>query len=1056
MSAQSLLGILQIRVARGGQDELPLYQPFLKLGRSKGNDVILADPNVSGEHSRLIWGQEGWLVEDLNSRNGTYVNGRRLVPGQATALRPGDVVQINGFALWIRPLQPGEEPPPRLSNRVRISSVPQPGLAVYQGNQLLKFPLEKDVVTLGRRSDNDIQLPNLLVSGQHARLERRGATYCIMDLQSRNGLIYQGRRIDRHCLADGDVLYIGNQIALQYRAHVGFLPTEVQRTEAPRTQYLDMRCLPQDGRGITIGRHKDNVLRLEHPRVSRFHAIIERFGTRFRLRDLESDNGTFVNGKRVEKETWIKEGDEIRIASFRLVFREDGITHFDEAGYIRLDALHLEQKISKDRTLLNDISLSIYPHEFVAIVGDRGAGKTTLLHALNGFKPANGRRSQVMVNGRSLYTHIDEYRGDIGYVPQKNIIHEELTVYKALDYAAQLRMPADTATHERHQQIEKVLRTLNLDQQRNNVIGSQLSGGQQRCVSIGVELLSEPTLFFLDEATTGLDPGAVTDLMELLRRLADEGRIIILVTHATRDIMMCDQVVFLTEEGYLAYFGPPNEALAYFDRYRSDEERRRQDIEFADIYKLLKAKGKPSEWAERFRHSQQYREYVVKRLKTLKEQKKTPYPLPVTRRRKRPISAFRQFMILSARNLRIMAQDKASLALMLAVAPFIGALDFIWGKKLFDPVEGDAARIIMMFFMMGLIAILAGSLSSVREIVKEVDIYKRERMVVLKIMPYILSKIWIGVILAAYQAGVFLLTKKIFVDPQLTGPGGYPAMYVTVFLCTLSGYMIGLFISAASPNQNVALFLVLGVLVPQFLFAGALLPLDFIPGGRHISVITSSRWSFEALVRISGIGDDVANDPCWQLPKEQWDDLTQEDKDRLGCRCMGKQMFEQCYFPGIRNPAFYNPTTQAQLRATELVRPPSPTPYPTFTPYPVPTPLPTPGLFDDQTIYQQKMKKQAQEYQKKREIQGEEYQKLIEGQFQEYQKASEQYGQDLQKQKMQQEKAIRGAEGIIKQIYQDFEEAFKGGLENRWLAMGGIIIVFFVLTLIFQTMKDVI
>jgi hypothetical protein len=234
---------------------------------------------------------------------------------------------------------------------------------------------------------------------------------------------------------------------------------------------------------------------------------------------------------------------------------------------------------------------------------------------------------------------------------------------------------------------------------------------------------------------------------------------------------MCDQVVFLARGGYLAFFGPPNEALDYFERYRTPEERRYKDkVEFDDIYQLIESRGTPEEWGERFKQSPQYQRYVVQRLQELKEQQQTPTPAPLSRqRRKRQVSAFRQFLILSARNLRIMAQDKIGLALMLAVAPLIGLMDFIWSKTLFDPVEGDAAQIITMFFMMGLIGILTGAISSVREIVKEVDIYRRERTVVLKLTPYILSKVWVGVLLAAYQSVIFVVAKKVFADPQFLG-----------------------------------------------------------------------------------------------------------------------------------------------------------------------------------------------------------------------------------------------------------------------------------------------
>jgi ABC-type multidrug transport system ATPase subunit len=1057
MSNEANLGILWVQVGQGGQDAMPIDKPFVKVGRGRDNDIVLRDPKVSGHHAQFIWGRTGWLVEDLGSSNGTYLNGQRLGPGKAVALQPDDLVRIDEFTFRIAPPRSGEKHPPHLDQPVQITPEPTPGLAIYRKGEVDKVPLVREVVNLGRGSDNDIRLRDPLVSGHHARLEREGSSYRIIDLDSKNGLTYQGERVSEHLLADGDVLHITPHIALQFRSHIGFLPGSLKkRLESPETQYLDMRSLPHAGRQITIGRHSSNVLQLRHPRVSRYHAIIERFGTNFRLRDLNSDNGTFVNGKRVEKETWIREGDELRIASYRLIFQEDGITHFDEAGHLRLDALRVEKWYSRDVNILKRISLSIYPKEFVTIVGASGAGKSTLLNALTGFSPANGPRSRVLVNGKDLYSHIDEYRSEMGYVPQEDIIHRELTVFAALDYAAQLRMPADTSKEERHERIAEVLRELGLERQRDQPINA-LSGGQRKRVSIGVELLTKPALFFLDEATSGLDPGTETEMMELLRELADGGRTVILVTHATKNVMMCDQVVFLTTGGYLAYYGPPNEALKYFEQYRTAEERRyKEQVEFDDIYRLLATRGKPQEWAQRFRRSAQYREYVVNRLRTLKERRPTPQPLP---RRKvdqqRRVSAFRQFQILSARNLRILAQDKVSLALMLAVAPMIGLMDFMWGKEMFDTVQGDAQQVIMMYFMMGLIGVLTGALSSVREIVKEEDIYLRERTVVLKLLPYVLSKVWVGVILAAYQSAIFLLSKWIFADP----PGSYTALFMTLFLCTLSGYMIGLAISAASPNQNVALFLVVIVLVPQFLFAGAMLPRDLIPGGQVISAATSTRWAFEALLRNSDIGADVASDPCWQLPESQWDDLDQEDKDRLGCRCMGARMFEECDFPGIRSPEFFDDTVKERLRLPEPVRPGRPTTIPSPTPLPTPKPPPTPGLLGNREAYAQKVQQMQKDYQQKTEnqmrnwsnavaTQAAGYEQAMDG----YQEQSEEYGED----KSKGERAIQSAEAIIKNVYQDFGDAFVGPLTKRWVALIIISTVVLGLTVVFQKRKDVI
>jgi ABC-type multidrug transport system ATPase subunit len=822
------------------------------------------------------------------------------------------------------------------------------------------------------------------------------------------------------------------------------------------TLYLNVGQMYPRARRIAIGRHPSNLVVLNHPSVSRYHAVIERFGQRFRLRDLQSTHGTFVNGRRV-RETWLRDGDTLQFAMLQAIFQTGRVAEPGQTGGIRLDAMNLEKWYTKSTRVLDEISLSIYPGEFVAIVGASGSGKTTLINALSGFNPANGPRSRVLVNGQDLSAHMDDHRDEIGYVPQEDIIHREMTVEKALDFAAQLRMPSDTSREARHRQVREVITELGLERFSGSLIAS-LSGAARKLVSIGVELITTPHLFFLDEATAGLDPATEAEMMKLLRGLADGGRTVVLVTHATKNVMLCDQVIFLTKEGCLAFYGPPDEALDYFEDYRTPEERRyASQLEFDSIYQLLERRGTSQEWAQRFHHSPQYGKYIVGRLESLKEQEWPDQPSsPLKERRKHRVSAFRQFWILSARSLWIIAQDKIGLALMLIVAPIIGFMDFIWGKDLFDLQVGDATQIITMYFMMGLICMLVGVLSSVREIVKENDVYRRERTVVLKLMPYISSKVWVGVILALYQTTIFVLAKKIFVDPEFAGNYGYSAMYLTVFLCTLSGYMLGLLISAAAPNQNVALLLVVVALVPQFLFAGALLPRDLIPGGEAIGALSPTRWAFEALVRISGIGDDVVNDRCWQLPRDQRDYLTLDDKVAMGCRCMGEQMFEQCYFPGIRSLELYNEEARAALEAPEPIKPSTPTPHPTFTPYPTLTPLPTPGISGDQQAYEQRRESQGQAYEQIREQQGEDYRVLVMQQYDQYQNESESYGESLSTWQSDRESAIRGPEELIAGIYTNYGPVLRARVDTSWLALALISVVVLGLTLLFQKRKDVV
>ena len=161
-------------------------------------------------------------------------------------------------------------------------------------------------------------------------------------------------------------------------------------------------------------------------------------------------------------------------------------------------------------------------------------------------------------------------RDKIGYVPQRDIIHMELTVSRHWILAPGYACLPGTSKLDGKQRINEVLDELGLESQRNVRI-SELSGGQQKRVSIGVELLTRPRLFFLDEPTSGLDPGNETAFMHLMRRLADQGRTIIMITHTTKNVMLADKVVFMNSGGYLAWFGPPGEALAYFGQYRPEQ-----------------------------------------------------------------------------------------------------------------------------------------------------------------------------------------------------------------------------------------------------------------------------------------------------------------------------------------------------------------------------------------------------------------------------------------------------------------------------------------------------
>ena len=516
-------------------------------------------------------------------------------------------------------------------------------------------------------------------------------------------------------------------------------------------------------------------------------------------------------------------------------------------------------------------------------------------------------------------------------MPQKDIIHMELTVYQALDYAAQLRMPADTTPAEREKRIMEVLEDLDLTH-RKDVQISGLSGGQQKRVSIGVELLTKPGLFFLDEPTSGLDPGTETALMQLMRRLADQGRTIILITHATKNVMLADKVIFLARGGYLAWFGPPDEALAYFDQHRSERDRRSGKIEFDEIYAILDdpSKGKATDWANRYAQSKAYQEYIAKPLAGKfaihSSQQPTVRERPTKAANTKQVSSLRQFMILSSRNIKILTRDRTALRLMLLAAPIVSLLDVIFslvlGRTPFDYYDGSMADVMITLFFLAIYGIMVGGMSQMREIVKEQDIYKRERLVNLKILPYVMSKIWVAALLAAYQAAVYTIVHYL----AFKVPGGvmeFVLIYITMVLVTFAGMMLGLFASALAPNANSAPLIVIMLLLPQIVLGGAVIPIP-----PSINVPISSRWAFEAMISITGSGSDVASDVCWKLPPEDQNAMTLEQKVANNCKCMGLNILreESCNHPGIgnRNIALGDGTLPTQPIEPVLVIPPEP------------------------------------------------------------------------------------------------------------------------------------
>ena len=598
---------------------------------------------------------------------------------------------------------------------------------------------------------------------------------------------------------------------------------------------------------LRIGRDPSNTIALNHLQVSRYHAEIALVNGVCTIRDLGSTNGTFVNGQRITISP-LKRGDHIKISDYNFFFDGQRLEQFSEEGNARIDAINLRRVVGGGQMILQDVSLSIYPREFVAVVGVSGAGKSTLVSALSGFRPAD--QGLVLFNGLDYYANLEAFRSTLGYVPQDDIIHPELTSYRALHYAAQLRMPEDTTAQEMEKRIQEVLADLQLTE-RAQVPINRLSGGQRKRVSIGVELLTKPRLFYLDEPTSGLDPGMEAEMMRIFRHLADQGHTLILITHATRNIMLCDKIVFLARGGHLAFYGPPQEALDYFGA-----------TDFADIYLKVEHEKSPQQWDREFKQSPYYQRYVVNRLQEVNAL--------VARARSNPAaslpqgaqvpskqgSPFRQFSILVRRYIDILSRDRINLSILLAQAPVLSLvlLLVVFSKPDFlnaDPSTEAFGKAKILMFLLTFFSLMCGTINAVREICKENPIYKRERTVNLRILPYVLSKMGVLASISALQTVIFVGITFSVVEPRNGVEHFHAKAFLALFCVNLAGVALGLAVSAGVNNQNTAVTTLPIVLLTQIVLSGILQA--FENNLKIVTNLTAVKWGFGMLGHVAEV-----------------------------------------------------------------------------------------------------------------------------------------------------------------------------------------------------------
>lgn len=691
-------------------------------------------------------------------------------------------------------------------------------ITIFDGTdnpKMLSLDDGQEDIYFGRSSSNDVVLHSPLVSATHGRFIRRHGQWYIEDRAvygekpSTNGLIINESAVYSRRLCDGDIIRIDNgpeSIPDGVLFLVSLSSSENKWRQIPLTQHRD----------YTIGRDTDCDIVLPHISVSKHHARIISTGTHHIIKDNQSTNGLLVNGRQVNGSWRLHEKDVIVITNSKLIYTASCLFYCCCQNGISVDVENVLVKRGKGRKkqiTTNDVSMHIKPGELVSIIGGSGAGKSTILNCMSGYLPPSA--GYVCINGVDLYENFNTLKKVIGYVPQTDIVYDNLTLHDMLLYAAKLRLPGDTTRAEYREAIKRALQLVELEEKEHSYIRT-LSGGQKKRASIAVELLSDPNLLFLDEPSSGLDPGTERSLMLALRRMADAGKTIILVTHSTLQLELCDKIAFMGKGGNLCFFGGYKEALAFFGVF-----------DVVDIYRMITEDALL--WRDEFDRMREVAPVHSRRSVKVKPRKTDRKP---------------QLPILCRRYLKLIINDRQRLLLLLLQAPLLALLiSLVADGEQFNQYEMTKS----LLFALACSTFWIGMLNAIQEICKERHIVKREYMTGLSLNAYLLSKIIVLGMLCLIQSalivGVFaklvgLPEKGLILNP-------FFEFLITAFVSALASTAMGLFVSSLFHNADRAMTLAPILLMPQILFSGLIFKLS--GATEYISWFAVCRWSMEAL-----------------------------------------------------------------------------------------------------------------------------------------------------------------------------------------------------------------
>jgi ABC transport system ATP-binding/permease protein len=781
-----------------------------------------------------------------------------------------------------------------VANQVAHSSQTAPPLLVRTVRSTHRLDSGQEY-RIGRDDRADIPLADARVSWEHAVLRAEGLVWVLEDRNSRNGTFLGSDRVGRLEITEPYVLHFGHpedgpvlRFELQQLETPGAGSDFGSESGAPRNE--DTTFMPGVDRQPTsrmrlqskvmsIGRRPDNDIVVADLGVSKQHAELRLSPTgRYSIIDLNSHNGTYVNGSRVNQQE-LNENDLIAIghATFRLAGGE--LIEYVDDGRATFEAHELQVMVNdggKQKVLLDGITFPLEERSMMAVIGPAGAGKSTLLNALTGKRPAN--TGTVYYDFRDLYDNYDELKHRIGLVPQESVTHDQLTAKTALGYAADLRFPSDVGEAERDQRVGEVLDELSMSQHANTRI-DRLSGGQKKRVNIGLELLTRPSLLFLDEPTSPLDPHLKRDMFLQMRKMADKnaekGQSVVVITHDVESklIDQCDRLIVLQPGGKMAYFGPPDKGLRYFGKE-----------DWADVFQGF-ADEPQRDWSGEFRASPEFNTYVATPISVRQLRQQTPRPETDTGK-PRQRGRLNQIITMASRYRKVMAADRGFLIVAALLPILLGGLVRLMPLTKNGLTEGpvphsngNALQVLMILVMA---ACLTGIANSINEFIKERGIYERERMAGLSAGAYLLSKVLVLSVLCVVQVVVIVAiglggVKLPGSGVVIPGPAIIEIAVALAILCVVA-MLLGLVVSTLVTKNDQTMPALVGLVMVQVALSGGMFPLT--GGVSIVSLIAPARWGLAAIgstINLNLInplnpqaGPSQGQDAMWDHSAHQW------------------------------------------------------------------------------------------------------------------------------------------------------------------------------------------